>query len=139
MHEQQVHKLERDISEQTVIMTGLKNQYEEQDKKLKEIQAQYNKKEAYNQRIIQEIAKLNALETPENTKQLQMLRTLVALNENLKTQEAKFKSNCKRQLTSLKEQIEKIKSEISDVATGTGEVAVVNETFNQYLEKIKEN
>ncbi len=94
------------------VLIGLKKQYEDHDKKLKEIQGQYNQKSAYNQRIIHEIAKLNALETPENTKQLKLLRTLVALNESLKTQEAKFKSNCKRQLTSLKEQIEKIKTEM---------------------------
>jgi len=137
MHEQQVHKLERDITEQKGVLTALKQQYNEQDAKLKEIQALYNQKSAYNQRIIQEIAKLNALETPENTKQLQMLRTMVALNENLRNQEARFKANCKRQLASLQEQITKIKGEINDVATGTGEVAMVNETFNASLEKLK--
>jgi hypothetical protein len=41
-----------------------------------------------------------------------MLRALVALNENLKNQESKFKANCKRQLASLKLQMEQMEKEM---------------------------
>jgi hypothetical protein len=82
---------------------------------------------AYNKRIVDEIAKLDALETPENSKQLkvkakqtnmktnkqiQRLKELVMLNENLKTQETKFKQNCRRQIQDFKERIEKLKQEM---------------------------
>lgn len=41
-----------------------------------------------------------------------MLKLLVSLNENLKHQEIKFKQNCKKQLTQLKEQLEKLQKEL---------------------------
>lgn len=43
-----------------------------------------------------------------------MLTSLVALNENLKSQEQKFKASCKAQLNELKEQIEALKKQVEE-------------------------
>jgi len=48
------------------------------------------------------------LETPENTQILQVLRSLVALNESLKSQESQFRANCQDQMKFLKEEINKL-------------------------------
>lgn len=136
LHEQQVNKLNHEISVQKSALLDHKKTFQESESLLKEVQSQYTQKSAYNQRIILEISKLDALETPENTKQLHMLRSLIALNENLRSQETKFKSNCKRQLQSLKEQIETIKGEVSEASTSGGEASVVNDTFNQLQAKL---
>lgn len=42
---------------------------------------------------------------------LQALRSLVAMNENLKKQEQEFKAHCKEEMARLKANIEKIKQE----------------------------
>ena len=42
---------------------------------------------------------------------LQTLRSLVAMNENLKKQEQEFKAHCKEEMARLKANIEKLKSE----------------------------
>lgn len=43
----------------------LQEAYKQCEQKLEEAQAEYNKKLAYNQRIIDETKKLDAMETPE--------------------------------------------------------------------------
>ena len=137
MHEQQVNKIEHEITQQKNKLQNNKNKYEEYQEQYKEIQSIYNQKYSYNERIKQEIQKLDALETPENASTLLLLKSLVALNENLRNQETKFKSNCKRQLTSLKEQIDKIKKEINENIEGGGETQLINDTFIQSKEKLK--
>ena len=48
---------------------------------------------------------------------LQTLRSLVAMNENLKKQEQEFKAHCKEEMARLKGNIEKLKSETdSDIS-----------------------
>lgn len=42
---------------------------------------------------------------------LQTLRSLVAMNENLKKQEAEFKAHCKEEMARLKANTEKLKQE----------------------------
>jgi len=133
-HDQAVHDIQMQIAAQKQAATQLKQQFSEIENQLDEMEAEYNKVIAYNQRIIEEIKKFDALETPENTKQLQMLRALVSLNENLKNQETKFKANCKRQLTSLKSQIEELDKEIKETGAGNSPIDV---TFNEDKEKLQ--
>jgi len=130
IHLQNVHKLEKEIAQQTQENKLLENENNEGEKRLEDIQAIYNKKSAYNQRIVQELRKLDALETDENTKQLQALRSLVTLNENFRSQEVKFKNSCKKQLSQLKEQIESTKQHLANSGKTPEEEAIM-ETFRQ--------
>jgi len=136
LHEQNVIRLERDIVRQKGEITSMKEIYNETEKRNEDTQAEYNKKIAYNNRIVSEMEKLDALETPENAKQIQMLKNLVALNENFKTQEAQFKSNCKRQRISLQQQIDQMREDAS--TTGKSQEAqLVDQTFVEDLDKLK--
>lgn len=58
-------------------------------------QEELNKVLAHNARIDEEMAKFDALQTPENAAVLARLASLVALNESLKKQEASFRASCK--------------------------------------------
>jgi len=63
----------------------------------------------YNQKLREQLKKLTALEADASQKdELNNLKHLVSLNENLKTQEAGFKESCKQQMTQLKSQIAEI-------------------------------
>ena len=49
---------------------------------------------------------------------LQTLRSLVAMNENLKKQEQDFKAHCKEEMNRLKGQIEELKSQTAEEDSG---------------------
>ncbi|XP_056007857.1 coiled-coil domain-containing protein 93-like isoform X2 [Ostrea edulis] len=61
-------------------------------------------------RIDEEMVKLTGIETEENKGVLDALRSLVAMNENLKKQEQDFKAHCKEEMARLKAQIEELKA-----------------------------
>lgn len=71
----------------------------------------------------------------KNTKQLQMLRSLVSLNENLKNQENLFKANCKKQRTELQAEIDKLKQEVS--SGKNPEAEAVDKSFAEDVDKLK--
>eukprot|EP01119_Soliformovum_irregulare_P023202 TRINITY_DN8079_c1_g1_i1.p1 TRINITY_DN8079_c1_g1~~TRINITY_DN8079_c1_g1_i1.p1 ORF type:complete len:557 (-),score=194.43 TRINITY_DN8079_c1_g1_i1:279-1949(-) len=135
LHEQNVNNLEKQIGNLRKEMQSLEVVYNEMDQKLEEARASHAAKLAYNQRIISEIEKLDAMETPENTKVLQLLKNLVQLNEDLRSQESKFKANCKRQLADLKGRIAQLENENS--ASGRSEEDQrIEATFQDYSNRL---
>jgi ribosome-binding protein aMBF1 (putative translation factor) len=83
-----------------------KEEYVKHGKKVNQMQDDLAAKTEENEKIVAEIKKLDALENPQNAKLLETLRSLISLNESLRSQEALFRANCKKQMTQLKEMIE---------------------------------
>lgn len=108
-HKRQVETRKRQISQNQEMLQNITNEYTALKEKLETRQSQHDKIFSRNQKIRDEIAKLDALETPENAPLLKKLRELVALNESLKTHEQQFRESCKQQLRQLKEKTEKLK------------------------------
>lgn len=92
----------------------LKDEHDKLKEQLQQAENLFQKKANLNARIVAEIDKMNAMETPENAKDLAMLKALVALNENLKNQEAQFRASCKRQLAELTQKTQKLKDAAPD-------------------------
>jgi len=67
-----------------------------------------------NENIVGEMETMAGMETEENRENLARLKSLVILNENLKQQEAKFKSQCKKQLGELKGKIANVGNDDGD-------------------------
>eukprot|EP00455_Lapot_gusevi_P003398 TRINITY_DN11393_c0_g2_i1.p1 TRINITY_DN11393_c0_g2~~TRINITY_DN11393_c0_g2_i1.p1 ORF type:complete len:700 (-),score=250.18 TRINITY_DN11393_c0_g2_i1:113-2152(-) len=87
--------------------------------RVQEAQQELDQLEAYSLRLARETARLEESEQSQsaaNQQTLKKLKALVALNEQLKKQEAKFKAGCKQQLQQLKEAIEKLDQENPDDA-----------------------
>ncbi|EFA78673.1 hypothetical protein PPL_08132 [Heterostelium album PN500] len=105
LHRQKVSALEKQIQQKKEELKRLAAEHRELAERLEEMQNDANKRVAFNARIVLETEKLDALETPENTKMLKALRGLVLLNETLIAQEAKFKESCKRQMAEYKQKI----------------------------------
>jgi len=97
------------------------------------------KKQRLTKRVQDAIAKLMALETPENRHLLKRLRELVALKEQLNAQEEKFKANCKRHMAELQEEIERRRKSMYGV-TDLERIDLINDTFevdSQKLDKVR--
>eukprot|EP01113_Clastostelium_recurvatum_P017725 TRINITY_DN2092_c0_g1_i2.p1 TRINITY_DN2092_c0_g1~~TRINITY_DN2092_c0_g1_i2.p1 ORF type:complete len:610 (-),score=212.75 TRINITY_DN2092_c0_g1_i2:101-1930(-) len=140
-HQHQVHALEKQVAVQTAALQKIKATHDALAQKVEEIQGEYNKRVALNERIILETQKLDALETPENTKQLQLLRQLVGLNESLRNQEAQFKASCKKQMVEWKALIESLQKGAGLGGDNDEEERerrqLVEETWNADTEKMK--
>jgi len=103
------------------------------------MEAALAKKQRLTKRVQDAIAKLMALETPENQHLLKRLRELVALKEQLNAQEEKFKANCKRHMAELQEEIERRRKSMYGVSD-LERIDLINETFDvdtQKLEKVR--
>ncbi|BFZ01216.1 hypothetical protein BsWGS_04255 [Bradybaena similaris] len=128
---EQMEKQERQggVQQHKRITAALSKQIELQTSKLGEVRAKHNElhkiyletqqklQEVQQQSadIDHEMEKLSEIEQGENQSVIQTLRSLVAMNENLKKQEQEFKAQCKEEMAKLKENIEKLKEE-GDVA-----------------------
>ena len=100
--------------------------------RLSEIISDQERAEKYNARVGAEIAKLKDLEAQSEYKSdLAKLKSLVMLNESLKSQEAQFKANCKRQLKALQERLDGLQRAGS---AGNEDLERLQEIENMYSE-----
>ncbi|KAJ8313751.1 hypothetical protein KUTeg_008312 [Tegillarca granosa] len=129
---EQIEKTERvgGAQQHKRVTAALKKQIEQQKSKLDEAQQR-------SQRIDEEMEKLNQIETEENQSILQTLRSLVAMNENLKKQEQDFKAHCKEEMTRLKAQIEDLKNQTDEEDSGDKERAsIIDKQYAADKEKL---
>ncbi|KYQ90201.1 hypothetical protein DLAC_08800 [Tieghemostelium lacteum] len=138
IHQQKLSALEKQIQGKIAQLKEIKKEYLEREKELEDLQTLVAKKSAFNERIITETEKLDALETPENTKQLQALRSLVLLNETLVAQETMFKQSCKKQMLEYKAKIEELlKDEQIEDPEDQEYQEKINQAFESNLVKLK--
>ncbi|XP_045143344.1 coiled-coil domain-containing protein 93 isoform X1 [Echinops telfairi] len=83
---------------------NLQAKYCERKKTLAELQS-------HSEKLDKEQAALEKIEAQADPSILQNLRALVAMNENLKSQEQEFKAHCREELTRLQQDIETLKAE----------------------------
>eukprot|EP00002_Diphylleia_rotans_P010945 TRINITY_DN2169_c0_g1_i1.p1 TRINITY_DN2169_c0_g1~~TRINITY_DN2169_c0_g1_i1.p1 ORF type:complete len:535 (+),score=130.48 TRINITY_DN2169_c0_g1_i1:59-1663(+) len=110
-HRRMIAANERQLAGQEKKLAEIRAGHDELAGQLEAKNAELQKKIAYNDRILREIERLNSMENESNTQDLQNLKSLVALNEALKAQEAEFKANCKRQLGELQTMLQALEDE----------------------------
>ncbi|ELV10280.1 Coiled-coil domain-containing protein 93 [Tupaia chinensis] len=66
---------------------------------------------SYSEKLDKEQAALEKIESKADPSILLNLRALVAMNENLKSQEQEFKAHCREEMTRLQQEIENLKAE----------------------------
>eukprot|EP01087_Luapelamoeba_hula_P010207 TRINITY_DN2697_c0_g1_i3.p1 TRINITY_DN2697_c0_g1~~TRINITY_DN2697_c0_g1_i3.p1 ORF type:complete len:517 (+),score=151.95 TRINITY_DN2697_c0_g1_i3:429-1979(+) len=113
LHRRQVTSRQQQMERDAERLESLKEAYADIEQTHGEVQDVYQKKVGVNRRIEAEIQKLLALETPENAYLLEKLKSLVALNENLKSQEIAFRASCKKELEELHAEIARLKRSVS--------------------------
>ena len=84
--------------------------------KLRLIEEERKSADEYNKQLRDQIAKLALLEGQANQQEeLKMLKHLVGLNENMKGQEAAFKTSCKTQMQDLQARMQALDAQASSV------------------------
>mmetsp|Transcript_7207 Transcript_7207/g.13666 ORF Transcript_7207/g.13666 Transcript_7207/m.13666 type:complete len:631 (-) Transcript_7207:188-2080(-) len=98
----QKEALERKVQAEQQLVEKKRGEWDALQARVDELRAAAAKKNAYMQRIVQETAKLEAIEqNAENKDVLGKLKALVLLNESLKSQEEQFKKSCVEQRAKL--------------------------------------
>eukprot|EP00727_Mastigamoeba_balamuthi_P008887 m51a1_g4620 hypothetical protein (1410) ;mRNA; r:291183-296569 len=125
----------KEIDRASAQLEQMRKKHAEREAEVAALETQLAKKLRLNRRIVAEIRKLEQLETPENATILNQLRALVALNESLKGQEARFRANCKRQMAQLREEIERRKKSMYG-DDDMERIELINDTLQKDLDKI---
>ncbi|XP_059151423.1 coiled-coil domain-containing protein 93-like [Physella acuta] len=126
----QIEQQKKKLDEVSTRHTELHAAYVETKQKLEEVQQQ-------SAHIDAEMERLADIESGENQGILQTLRSLVAMNENLKKQEQEFKAHCKEEMARLKENIEKLKVEGDEADSEDKErVNLIDKQYNADKEKL---
>ncbi|XP_064617410.1 coiled-coil domain-containing protein 93-like, partial [Liolophura sinensis] len=136
-HKRVTASLQKQIQQQQTKRDEVSAKHEELHKAYLETQAKLAETRAREGQIAEELEKLNEMETEENQEVLQSLRSLVALNENLKRQEKEFKAHCKEEMVRLKGNIDRLKSEESGILSEDQERAkMIEKQFEADKEKL---
>ncbi|XP_057601262.1 coiled-coil domain-containing protein 93 isoform X2 [Hippopotamus amphibius kiboko] len=111
LHRRKVISLNKQILQKTKQLkelqanrTDLQAKYEEKKKTLTELKS-------YSEKLNKEQAALEKIEAKADPSILQNLRALVAMNENLKSQEQEFKAHCREEMARLQQEIQSLKAE----------------------------
>lgn len=118
----------REIERAKAALEVQRKAYAERGEEIGALERKLAKKTHLNERTQQEIAKLEALETPENAAVLGELRRLIALNEALKGQLGAFRGNCKAHKARLEDEIERRKKSMYGVSD-LERIDLINETY----------
>ncbi|KAL6063299.1 Coiled-coil domain-containing protein 93 [Balamuthia mandrillaris] len=139
LHKRQMITRKRQIEKEQARLERTQETHDELQAQLDAIQEKYAKSLALNKRIEDEIANLEKLETPENAHLLKALRGLVALNENLKKQEAQFRESCQEQRQELRQKIDAMKNRNDDEDNEElRHIKRIEESYETEKQKLKE-
>ncbi|XP_070210821.1 coiled-coil domain-containing protein 93-like isoform X2 [Littorina saxatilis] len=116
-HKRMTTSLNKQIKDSKAKLTEVEEKHKELHKSYVETQEKLKEVEERSATIDEEMEKLAGMETEENQSILSSLRSLVALNENLKKQEQEFKAHCKEEMARLKGNIEDLQRETGQLDT----------------------
>ncbi|XP_032696814.1 coiled-coil domain-containing protein 93 isoform X3 [Lontra canadensis] len=133
LHRRKVISLNKQILQKTKHLeelqashNGLQARYDETKQTLTELKH-------HSEKLDKEQAALEKIESKADPSLLQNLRALVAMNENLKSQEQEFKAHCREEMTRLQQEIENLKAER---VPGGDEKEDLDRRYNMEKEKL---
>lgn len=113
-HKRMVASLEKQISVLEKKLEQVQEKHDKLKESLSKAEEQLSQVASRGERIGEEMDKLNEIDNGENASVLQKLRSIVAMNENLKRQEQEFRAHCKKEMARLQDNIEKLKAQGSE-------------------------
>jgi len=134
-HARQVDNVKRKMVAIEKKIGGKLEAYKKLAMEAKLTRAKLKKKLAYKARVLRETDKLTELENEATNKELLgKLKSLVLLNETLKTQEAQFKANCKKERAELMELLKRL--EAGDTDDETKRMREIEKLYDRDMEKL---
>ncbi|NWU62757.1 CCD93 protein, partial [Pterocles burchelli] len=133
-HRRKVASLNKQISHKTKLLEELQAKCADLQAKCTEAKKTLTEVKSYSEKLDKELAALETIESQADSSVLQSLRALVAMNENLKSQEQEFKAHCREEMERLQQNIENLKAEAAE----NGEEQEPNKILEQQYETEKD-
>ncbi|KAM6200209.1 coiled-coil domain-containing protein 93 [Sarcoramphus papa] len=133
-HRRKVASLNKQILQKTKLLEELQAKCTDLQAKCTEAKKTLTEVKSYSEKLDKELAALETIESQADSSILQSLRALVAMNENLKSQEQEFKAHCREEMERLQQNIENLKAE----AVENGEEQEPNKIIEQQYKTEKD-
>nr|XP_048299753.1 coiled-coil domain-containing protein 93 isoform X2 [Myodes glareolus] len=140
LHQRKVISLNKQILQKTKHLEELQTNHSSLQAKYSDMKKTLTELKNHGEKLDKEQAALEKLEAKADPSILQSLRALVAMNENLKSQEQEFKAHCREEMARLQQEIETLKAERApgDKTVSSGEpqgAATSTMTHNEDLDR----
>lgn len=140
LHQRKVISLNKQILQKTKHLEELQTNHSSLQAKYSDMKKTLTELKNHGEKLDKEQAALEKLEAKADPSILQSLRVLVAMNENLKSQEQEFKAHCREEMARLQQEIETLKAERTpgDKTVSSGEpqgAATSTMTHNEDLDR----
>ncbi|XP_059676326.1 coiled-coil domain-containing protein 93 [Gavia stellata] len=133
-HRRKVASLNKQILQKSRLLEELQAKCADLQAKCTEAKKTLTEVKSYSEKLDKELAALETIESQADSSILQSLRALVAMNENLKSQEQEFKAHCREEMERLQQNIENLKAE----AVENGEEQEPNKIIEQQYKTEKD-
>uniref|UniRef100_A0A8D2HKH7 Coiled-coil domain-containing protein 93 n=1 Tax=Urocitellus parryii TaxID=9999 RepID=A0A8D2HKH7_UROPR len=118
LHRRKVISLNKQIQQKTKHLEELQSSHTNLQARYNETKKTLTELKSHSEKLDKEQAALEKIESKADPSILQNLRALVAMNENLKSQEQEFKAHCREEMTRLQQEIENLKAERTPGGSG---------------------
>lgn len=133
-HRRKVASLNKQILQKTKLLEELQAKRADLQAKCTEAKKTLTEVKSDSEKLDKELAALETIESQADSSILQNLRALVAMNENLKSQEQEFKAHCREEMERLQQNIENLKAEAAE----SGEEEEPNKLIDQQYKTEKD-
>uniref|UniRef100_A0A8C3RUL3 Coiled-coil domain-containing protein 93 n=1 Tax=Chelydra serpentina TaxID=8475 RepID=A0A8C3RUL3_CHESE len=92
---------------------------------------------SYSDKLDKELAALETVESQADSSILQNLRALVAMNENLKSQEQEFRAHCREEMVRLQQNIASLKAEAEEIGEEKEPNKIIDQQYKTEKDKLQ--
>ncbi|XP_052647716.1 coiled-coil domain-containing protein 93 [Harpia harpyja] len=136
-HRRKVASLNKQILQKTKLLEELQAKCTDLQAKCTEAKKTLTEVKSYSEKLDKELAALETIESQADSSILQSLRALVAMNENLKSQEQEFKAHCREEMERLQHNIENLKAEAVENAEEQEPNKIIEQQYKTEKDKLQ--
>ncbi|XP_042317806.1 coiled-coil domain-containing protein 93 isoform X2 [Sceloporus undulatus] len=136
-HKRKVALLSKQIAQKTKQLEELQIKCADLQTACSEAKKTLNEVKNYSEKLDKELAALEMVESQADSNVLQKLRALVAMNENLKSQEQEFRAHCREEMARLQQNIESLKAEASENGEEKEPAKIIDQQYKTEREKLQ--
>ncbi|XP_071978267.1 coiled-coil domain-containing protein 93-like [Engystomops pustulosus] len=132
-----VTALNKQLTQKSKILEQLKVKSSELQAERDEAKRKLSEVTRYSDQLDEETSALDKLESTADPGVLQKLRSLVAMNESLKTQEQQFRAHCRDEMSRLQQNIETLKAEVAESGEDKERSSLFEQQYRAEREKLQ--
>ncbi|NWZ49094.1 CCD93 protein, partial [Haliaeetus albicilla] len=136
-HRRKVASLNKQILQKNKLLEELQAKCTDLQAKCTEAKKTLAEVKSYSEKLDKELAALETIESQADSSILQSLRALVAMNENLKSQEQEFKAHCREEMERLQQNIENLKAEAVENAEEQEPNKIIEQQYRTEKDKLQ--